>query len=158
MIKILGAVITVNRFKHPVSLARLVMDCSDHCALSGDGAVTFAEEEGFPLCNPEDLKGPNFPNQKLDVHYKDYKKFGKYVLEGKPVEETHPPENLPQKPKQDRPYMGELVAESHPQVPSQNPAQPFDTVSAVAMDKNGHVACAMSTGNFFISFCFLFCV
>lgn len=44
-----GAVSFVDRIKHPVSLARKVMEATPHVMLSGDGARQFAVENGFPL-------------------------------------------------------------------------------------------------------------
>ena len=44
-----GAVSFVDRIKHPVSLARKVMEATPHVMLSGDGARQFAIENGFPL-------------------------------------------------------------------------------------------------------------
>jgi len=44
-----GAVSFVDRIKHPVSLARIVMEATPHVMLSGDGARQFAIENGFPL-------------------------------------------------------------------------------------------------------------
>ena len=44
-----GAVSFVDRIKHPVSVARKVMETTPHVLLSGDGARQFAVENGFPL-------------------------------------------------------------------------------------------------------------
>ena len=100
--------------------------------MSGEGAAKFAEEKGFRTCNPDELKG-NYPNQQVKVDNENFDTCKGYLLGSGSVAETQDP------------YMGELVAEGHP---PQNPPQPFDTVSAVAMDKNGHLACAMSTGKY----------
>ena len=65
-----GAVITARHFPHPVSIARKIMDESRHCALSGEGALKFANSlENFDdICNPEDLKGgSDCPNQKTGI-------------------------------------------------------------------------------------------
>jgi len=48
-----GAVSFVDRIKHPVSLARKVMEATPHVLLSGDGARQFAVENGFPLESAE---------------------------------------------------------------------------------------------------------
>ena len=109
---------TVSNFVNPVSLARLVMKDSPHCALSGNGALEFAREQGFKIVDPEELKG-DYPNQQVAVGNKDFNAFSEYVYNGEPVKKSRPPQNLP---------------------------QTYDTVSAVAMDKYGHLACALSTG------------
>ena len=49
-----GAVASVEFIKNPISLARKVMD-SPHVLLVGQGAQTFAQEQGIPLCTFEDL-------------------------------------------------------------------------------------------------------
>lgn len=50
-----GAVAAVERIRNPISLARLVLEKSDHMMLVGAGAEQFAVENGLPLCEPEDL-------------------------------------------------------------------------------------------------------
>lgn len=44
-----GAVSFLDRIKHPVSVARKVMETTPHVMLSGEGARQFAVEHGFPL-------------------------------------------------------------------------------------------------------------
>lgn len=43
-----GAVSFLERIKHPVSVARRLMETTPHVMLSGDGARQFARENGFP--------------------------------------------------------------------------------------------------------------
>ena len=102
--------ITARRFLHPVSIARQIMDKSPHCALSGEGALKFAQNlDNFDeICAPEDLKG-DYPLQKIRVTSSDFNAFARYTYEGRSMNER-------------------------------------DSVGAVAMDKNGHLACANSTG------------
>lgn len=45
----IGAVSFLDRIKHPVSVARKVMETTPHVMLSGEGARRFAVESGFPL-------------------------------------------------------------------------------------------------------------
>lgn len=47
-----GAVASVDRIRNPINLARLVMDVSPHVMLIGDGAETFAEQQGMELIDP----------------------------------------------------------------------------------------------------------
>ncbi len=47
-----GAVSGVTIVKHPISLARAVMEKSDHVMLSGKGAETFAIEQGLDIVAP----------------------------------------------------------------------------------------------------------
>lgn len=44
-----GAVSFVQRIKHPISVARKLMETTPHVMLSGEGATKFAVENGFPL-------------------------------------------------------------------------------------------------------------
>ena len=50
-----GAVAAVERVRNPIRLARKVMEASHHMLLAGAGAERFALEQGFALCRPEDL-------------------------------------------------------------------------------------------------------
>lgn len=50
-----GAVAAVERVRHPVWLARRVLEASPHMLLVGAGAERFAREQGLPLCAPEEL-------------------------------------------------------------------------------------------------------
>ncbi|HKX83254.1 MAG TPA: isoaspartyl peptidase/L-asparaginase, partial [Pyrinomonadaceae bacterium] len=47
----IGAVSFLERIKHPVSVARKVMENTPHVLLSGEGAQEFAVRNGFPLEN-----------------------------------------------------------------------------------------------------------
>lgn len=48
-----GAVALITGIRNPVSLARMVMENSEHVFLAGDGALRFAQSQGFDLENPE---------------------------------------------------------------------------------------------------------
>lgn len=48
-----GAVSFVQRIKHPISVARKLMESTPHVMLSGEGATKFAVENGFPLESSE---------------------------------------------------------------------------------------------------------
>ncbi len=50
-----GSVAAVSGILHPVSLAREVLEHSQHVMLSGEGAREFARERGVPLCDPREL-------------------------------------------------------------------------------------------------------
>ncbi|OLF77737.1 asparaginase [Maricaulis sp. W15] len=47
-----GAVAGVTQVRHPISLARAVMDNSRHVMLQGEGAETFAREQGLEIVPP----------------------------------------------------------------------------------------------------------
>ena len=50
-----GAVAAIQRVRHPISVARRVMEQSGHVMLVGEGAYKFAESIGAELCRTRDL-------------------------------------------------------------------------------------------------------
>ena len=50
-----GAVAAVQNVKNPISLARAIMEQSDHVLLVGTGAARFAREHKVKMCKPDDL-------------------------------------------------------------------------------------------------------
>lgn len=50
-----GAVAAVQRVANPISLARLVMERTEHVLLVGAGAEHFAHQQGVAICPPEEL-------------------------------------------------------------------------------------------------------
>ncbi len=50
-----GAVAAVQNIRNPISLARKIMDESEHILLAGNGAVRFASEHGIQQCSSDDL-------------------------------------------------------------------------------------------------------
>jgi len=103
-----GAVAAVQRVRHPVTLARLVMAHSGHAMLVGAGAEAFAHEQGLPLCSPEEL------------------------LAGRELERWR---------------AAQAGGNPHGWEPFGTP--PSDTVGAVALDADGNLAAATSTGGTF---------
>ncbi|HYQ85870.1 MAG TPA: isoaspartyl peptidase/L-asparaginase [Bacteroidota bacterium] len=53
-----GAVAAVHRIRNPISLARKIMDESEHIFLVGTGAERFAAEHQIPTCDPRELIAP----------------------------------------------------------------------------------------------------
>lgn len=66
-----GSVAFLERIKHPVSVARRVMEKTPHVMLVGSGAQQFAIEEGFPL-EPAKLSA------EAERNYKDWLKKSEY--------------------------------------------------------------------------------
>lgn len=97
-----GAVAGVTRTKHPVSLARAVMDKSPHVMLARDGADRFSVEQGLEQVDPSWFR--------TEERWQQLQKW-----------------------KADRQA-------------ALDPTHLFGTVGAVAMDENGHLAAATSTG------------
>lgn len=50
-----GGVGAVSKVRHPIALARLLLEEDHHIFLVGEGALAFARERGMPLCRPEEL-------------------------------------------------------------------------------------------------------
>jgi len=97
-----GAVAAVERVRHPISLARMVMERCEHSFVVGRGAEALAAEYGVTFCDPEELMGVPDP--------------GGWAPPAGFGEDAGPRQQL------------------------------GDTVGAVAMDLDGHVAVATSTG------------
>lgn len=66
-----GSVAFVRQIKHPISLARLVMEKTPHVMLAGEGARQFAIAEGFQI-EPEVL------SPKAKIEYEKWKVTSKY--------------------------------------------------------------------------------
>jgi beta-aspartyl-peptidase (threonine type) len=107
-----GAVAAVQRVRHPITLARLVMTNSEHTMIAGAGAEAFARQHGVPVCPIMEL------------------------LTGRELERwkaAHAAED-----RQDLTSFGAAP-----------PSSPSDTVGAVALDIDGNLAAATSTGGTF---------
>ena len=97
-----GAVAGVTRTRHPIDLARAVMEHSPHVMLTGAGADTFSRERGLQQVDPSFFR----------------------------TEER----------------WQQLLAWRRRQQSAIDPTHLFGTVGAVALDANGNLAAATSTG------------
>ncbi len=100
-----GAVAALPNILNPASVARKVMEETEHCFLVGTGALKFAKEKGFEELAPEAL----LTDREL-AFFKSIKNKDSF--------KTHHPFEF----------------------------EPRDTVGAVAMDAEGNLAVATSTG------------
>ncbi len=100
-----GAIAAVERIRNPITVARLVLERSEHLMLVGKGAEQFAIEMGVSLCNPSEL-----------VIAREVELWYKYKHESD-IARGH--------------FSGEQQA---------------GTVGAVALDGQGNLAAATSTG------------
>jgi len=117
-----GSVAFLERIKHPISVARRVMEKTPHVMLVGSGAQQFAIAEGFPL---EEQKLSPDAQQEYDKWLKK--------SEYKPVINI---ENTP------------AGAKAHgPLAPAQleNGEWNHDTIGMVAMDANGNLSGSCTT-------------
>lgn len=105
----LGAAVAVKHVRHPVTLARLVMDASEHTVLAAEGAELFARSQGLPHC----------PAWELIVE-REMKRWHDFAAASPKARGLFDKE--------------------------ETPASPCDTVGAVALDGEGNLAVATSTG------------
>lgn len=115
----IGAVSFLERIKHPVSVARKVMEMTPHVLLSGEGAQAFAVANGFPL---EDGK----LSPEAEKEWKDWLEKSNYkpvinIENRRPVSQIAPP------------YRFDDGSFNH------------DTMGTVAMDAGGKLAGMVTT-------------
>jgi beta-aspartyl-peptidase (threonine type) len=113
--------------KNPISLARLVMQKTQHVLLAGDGAIEFARQQGV-----------KFESDEYFFTEHRWLQLQHARAEGV-VELDHTPEEI------------ELLEEADEDIPTDQHFvfandKPTGTVGAVACDVNGHMAAATSTG------------
>lgn len=125
-----GAVAGIERIKHPVSVARMVMEKTPHVLLVGAGAQQFALENGFRLESAE-------LSDSAKAAYKDWLKKSQY----KPVINI---ENVPNgqqgkqplKQKSNGPFAPNFFDDGTPN---------HDTMGLVALDNSGNLSGAVTT-------------
>ena len=118
----LGAVAGVTRTRHPVALARAVMERSPHVMLIGQGADAFAAEQGLEQVDPSWF----FTERRWRGL------VSALEAQGLPV---------PERP------AGASTAEEQASLPAPPlNERKFGTVGAVALDSEGRLAAATSTG------------
>lgn len=116
-----GAVAAVTNVKNPIQAARAVMEKSPHVMLTGRGAEIFAEQQG---CETAD--SAYFYNE---LRYQQWQK----IKDTEKIQLDHSEDKGHVQPSFD--------VEFNP-----NPDGKFGTVGAVALDRNGNLAAATSTG------------
>jgi beta-aspartyl-peptidase (threonine type) len=117
-----GAVADVQRTRHPISLARAVMEKSPHVFLIGPGADAFARSVGLEQVPPSFF----FTEHRWEQLVKELKK------QGQPAPPR--PEGAPAAPASPAAFF------------EQPDAHKYGTVGVVALDRNGNVAAGTSTG------------
>ena len=117
-----GAVADVTRTRHPISLARAVMEKSPHVFLVGEGADAFSKYAGLEQVDPSYF----FTERRWQSLVKQLQK------EGLPIPPR--PAGAPPEPKQP-------VADLEPA-----DVHKWGTVGVVALDRNGDIAAGTSTG------------
>lgn len=118
-----GGVGCVEHLRNPIRAARKILSESPHVYFVGGGAEKFAAEHGVPLCRNEDLIIPREVERLREYQAK----FPTSGAKGAP-EMGHPP------------GMDLFAPTAH------DPTISHDTVGAVALDRDGNIAAATSTG------------
>jgi len=111
-----GAIAGVKRIKNPILLARLVMEKSPHVMMTGDGAETFAHEQG----------GIEFVDPKYFYTDRAWDALQRALDEERQKTKTG--------------------ASARPAMERDAPGSYFGTVGAVALDRRGNLAAGTSTG------------
>ncbi len=139
-----GAVAFVRNIRNPISLARLVMERTEHVLLAGDGANQFADQIGVPT-EPDEY----FFTEHRWLQLQDAIAAGRVQLDHFTAETPRRGEAESGSP----PVLGGVASASDDGVvPSETPHSALHTphskgtVGAVACDKHGHLAAATSTG------------
>ncbi len=115
-----GAIAGVECIKNPITLARRVLE-SPHVLLISEGAQEFAQEQGIAQCEPDDLV--------TDYQYQQWKRLL--------AEE----EAAKQEPRYHRRELGSVTRSTEHTEQHQH-----GTIGAVALDTEGNLAAATSTG------------
>jgi beta-aspartyl-peptidase (threonine type) len=117
-----GAVAGVTRTRHPISLARAVMERSPHVMLIGAGADVFAKQHGLEEVDPSFF----FTERRWEELVRQLTK------EHRPI----PPRPAGAPPAPQTPVAAIEPADAHK----------FGTVGVVALDRAGNIAAGTSTG------------
>lgn len=120
-----GAVAGLERIKHPISVARKVMEKTPHVVLVGNGAQQFALQNGFPL-------EPAALSEDAKKVYQEWLKKSEYKpvinIENKPPQEAGKNKNGP--------FAPAFFEDGSPN---------HDTMGLIAMDNSGNLSGAVTT-------------
>ncbi len=114
-----GAVAGLEQIKHPISVARKVMENTPHVLLAGNGAQQFAIENGF-------AKEPQILSTEAAKAYKDWLESSEYK----------PEINIEKKQKFSGPFAPAFFDDGTPN---------HDTMGILAMDKKGNMSGGVTT-------------
>jgi L-asparaginase / beta-aspartyl-peptidase len=126
-----GGVGCVERLRNPVRAARKILSESPHIYFVGEGAEKFAAEHGLPLCQNEDLIIPR-EVERLREYQAKIPTLRQYQGELSRAEDAR---------EMGHPQGSDLFAPGSDDVTISH-----DTVGAVALDHEGNIAAATSTG------------
>ncbi|MEP7081102.1 MAG: N(4)-(beta-N-acetylglucosaminyl)-L-asparaginase [Ginsengibacter sp.] len=113
-----GSVGAIERIKHPISVARKIMETTPHIMLAGEGAQKFALENGFELASK-------------DLSSDAKNEYNKWLLKS----DYHPEINIENK-KHNGPFAPNFFDDGSPN---------HDTMGLVALDAKGNMSGAVTT-------------
>lgn len=119
-----GSVLALERIKHPISVARMVMEKTPHVVLTGSGAQQFALSQGFPLESGE-------LSEHANKSYQDWLKKSEY----RPVINIE---------KQNQSPKNTVVPEAAPKKLDGGEFN-HDTIGVIAIDAKGNLSGACTT-------------
>jgi beta-aspartyl-peptidase (threonine type) len=126
-----GAVAAVRGIRNPISLARRVLE-SEAALLVGRGAERFADTVGIERCADEDMIVP-----RERARWEELRRLAAYRT----------PDAFQRPPGEVAGLRGIVAGGDHaPDQPGLRIQHPGDTVGAVALDRYGNLAAAVSTG------------
>lgn len=127
-----GAVAGLRKVKNPITLARAVMEKSEHVMMVGDGAEKFAKEQNIELV-PEKYF---FTQERYDA----LQRILKEEKEAKQPKKGAVSQSLTDDFLMRNPVYAQMTETER------LPENRFGTVGAVALDKDGNIAAGTSTG------------
>ncbi len=135
-----GGVACVERLRNPIQAARLVLDLSPHVYFVGPGAEAFAAEHGMSLIDNNDLVIPR--------ELKRLEDFQRAQAAGLPDLTFAGAAPGPMSSGEEQAAIDAEVEQGLPDALRIDDAtlHSHDTVGAVALDANGHLAAGTSTG------------
>jgi beta-aspartyl-peptidase (threonine type) len=134
----IGAVVGIDNVRHPVTVARRVMQTTPHCMLAGEGAKAFAAACGEPVVEPSNLVTPGARAEWALMG--DYKNVVTKVFDNPPHGSTNSCQDDGRGGSS-----GGTTESADAAAPAAAPTG-HDTVGAVALDAAGNLAAATSTG------------
>lgn len=128
-----GGVTCIKNVKNPIAVARLVLEQGDHVLLAGEGALEFAQAAGAELRENDYFITPARLKQLAEAQA-----AGRMTLDH---ERVKPGQSVGR-------AVGRALGQAGEPAIAQRPAptEKLGTVGAVAMDRQGNLAAATSTG------------
>ncbi|MBK8810881.1 MAG: isoaspartyl peptidase/L-asparaginase [Acidobacteria bacterium] len=135
-----GAVAGLHTVKNPITLARAVMEKSEHVMMVGDGAEKFAKEKGIELVDPKYFwTQPRWDSLQRIIKEEQEKSKKETIENGKSEKVDKPSSRNSRGISKDELYASMTETQKLPE-------NKFGTVGAVALDKDGNIAAGTSTG------------